>query len=144
MRIGNRMRMAAGALSMMLVPAAGFAGAPECSNHTLRGSYAFTIDGTIVAGPTQGLLRGLAMTEFDGEGGLTQVDFTTINGVAPWADWRPVAGTYEVNADCTGRAQLVPPVGPTLNLRLVVFDGGAQVATIVVGQATGSLGRKVR
>src|SRR6476619_774551 len=51
-----------------------------CSNRTLRGSYGFAIDGTIIAGPNRLLLRGLAMTEFDGRGSLTQVDFTTNNG----------------------------------------------------------------
>jgi hypothetical protein len=39
---------------------------------------------------------------------------------------------------------IVPVVGPTINLRLVVFDRGRQVATVVVGHATGSLGTKVR
>ena len=34
----------------------------RCSNRTLRGSYAFNIDGTIIAGPNRLLLRGLAMT----------------------------------------------------------------------------------
>jgi hypothetical protein len=118
---------------------------PDCSNRNLRGEYAFTIDGTILAGPTPLLLRGLAMTRFDGEGGLTQVDFATLNGVPGWPDWRPVTGTYEVDADCTGRAELVPPApAPSFRLRLVVFDRGRQVATIVEGNATGSLGVKVR
>ena len=52
---------------------------PRCSNRTLRGNYAFNIDGTIVAGTNRLLLRGLAMTQFDGRGNLSQVDFTTIN-----------------------------------------------------------------
>jgi hypothetical protein len=117
---------------------------PECSNHTLRGDYAFTIDGTILAGPARLLLRGLAMTHFDGEGGLNQVDFATIEGAPAWPDWRPATGTYHVNADCTGSAEIVPAAGPSIPLRLVLFDGGRQVATVVVGNATGSLGRRVR
>ena len=118
---------------------------PDCSNQTLRGDYAFTIDGTIFAGPTPLLLRGLAMTRFDGEGGLTQVDFATLNGVPAWPDWRPLTGTYEINSDCTGRGELVAPApAPALQLRFVVFDGGRQVATIVEGNATGSLGVKVK
>jgi hypothetical protein len=115
-----------------------------CSNHTLRGDYGFVIDGTIFAGPTSFLLRGVAMTHFDGHGGLTQVDFTTRNGAPTSPDWRPATGTYEVNEDCTGRAEIVPATGPPLDLRLVVFDGGRQVATVVVGNATGSLGTRVR
>ena len=116
---------------------------PDCSERTLRGDYAFEIDGSLLAGPVTGLLRGLAMTRFDGEGGLTQVDFTTLNGVPMFPDWRSVTGTYEVNADCTGRAELVPPPpAPALRLRLVVSDRGRRVATIVEGNATGSRGER--
>ena len=121
------------------------AAGPDCSNHTLRGDYAFEIEGTILAGPATGLLRGLAMTRFDGEGGLSQVDFATLNGAPMFSDWRPVTGTYELNADCTGRMELVPPApAPAFRLRLVVFDGGDRVATVVEGNATGSRGAKVR
>jgi hypothetical protein len=122
--------------------AAADAAAPPCSNHTLRGDYGFVVSGTILGGPAPVLLRGVAMTHFDGEGGLTQVDFATMDGVAGWPNWRPATGTYEVNADCTGRALIVPAFGPPLDLRLVVFDQGRQVATIVLGNATGSLGTK--
>ena len=46
----------------------------ECSDRTLRGDYAFVIDGTILTAPSPLLLRGVAMTHFDGHGGLSQVD----------------------------------------------------------------------
>lgn len=116
----------------------------ECSDRTLRGDYAFAIDGTILAGPSPLLLRGVAMTHFDGNGALHQVDFTTLNGVAAGADWRPATGTYEINADCTGKMQLNPAGAPPLNLRVVVGDRGRQIFTIVIGNATGSTGIKVR
>jgi len=117
-----------------------------CSNRTLRGNYGFEINGYIFP-PTGGplLLRGVAMTTFDGEGNLTQVDHATFNGIPRWQGWRPAAGTYEINADCTGTAQIVPNDGtPALNLHLVVFDHGRQVRTVVDGNATGSLGVRVR
>ena len=116
----------------------------DCSDRTLRGDYGFTIGGTILSGPAPLLLRGVAMTHFDGHGHLTQVDFTTLNGAATTPDWRPGTGTYEVNEDCTGRAEIIPATGPALQLRLVVFDGGRQVSTVVIGNSTGSLGTKVR
>lgn len=119
-------------------------GGSECSNHTLRGDYGFTIGGTILAGPAPVLLRGVAMTHFDGHGNLTQVDFITRDGVPAGPDWRPATGTYALNEDCTGSAVIVPVVGPPFNLRLVVFDRGRQVATVVIGNATGSLGTRVR
>ncbi len=124
---------------------AGSRSAPTCSSHTLRGDYGFTIDGQIVGGPFAGLLRGLAMTHFDGHGNLTQVDFATINGIPTGTEWRPGTGTYEVDANCTGKAEIEFTDGsPALHLRLVVVDGGREVLTIVEGNATGSRGVKVR
>lgn len=117
----------------------------HCSNRTLRGEYGFSIDGTVLAGtPNAFLLRGVAMTSFDGDGNLSQVDFATRNGVPLMPDWRPGVGTYQINADCTGTAQIIPGDGsPALNLRLVVVDRGREVRTIVVGNATGSVGIRV-
>jgi hypothetical protein len=117
----------------------------KCSNRSLKGDYGFSIDGTVLAGtPNAFLLRGLAMTRFDGRGNLSQVDFTTRNGAPVAPDWRPAIGTYEINADCTGAALITPADGgPALNLRLVVVDRGREVRTIVVGNATGSVGIRV-
>jgi hypothetical protein len=116
----------------------------ECSNRTLRGDYAFVIDGTILTATSPLLLRGVAMTHFDGNGNLSQVDFVTLNGVAGGTDWRPATGTYEIDPDCTGKAQILPVGAPPLNLRLVVGDRGRQLWTVVIGNATGSWGTRVR
>ena len=120
-------------------------GQSACGNHWLRGDYAFTIDGTILAGPSPVLLRGVGLTRFDGAGNLSQVDFVTNNGTPVSTDWRPATGRYEVNADCTGSAEIMRFDGsPDLRLRLVVFDRGAQVRTVVIGGATGSHGMRVQ
>jgi hypothetical protein len=120
-------------------------GGGRCTARTIRGDYGFSIDGTIAAGtPGAFLLRGVAMTHFDGRGNLTQVDFATRNGAPLFADWRPGVGTYELNPDCTGTAEIIQSDGsPTLHLRLVVMDRGRQIRTIVVGSATGSAGVRV-
>jgi hypothetical protein len=114
----------------------------RCTDGSIRGDYAFAIDGTILAGtPNAFLLRGVAMTRFDGEGNLTQVDFTTRNGLPMSADWRPGTGTYAINADCTGTAEIVPADGtPSVRLRLVVADHGREIRTVVIGNASGSVG----
>jgi hypothetical protein len=122
-------------------------GPPPCSNRTLRGDYGFAIGGTILPpSPAPALLLGgLAMTRFDGRGNLRQVDFVTVNGVPSGSDWRPATGTYEVNPDCTGTAEIHFTDGqPPLNLRMVVVDGGRQVMNIVEGNATGATGIRVR
>jgi hypothetical protein len=116
----------------------------DCSLRTLRGSYGFSVDGQILAGPRTGLLRAVAMTQFDGRGNLTQVDFATINGVPIGNDWRPATGSYRMNADCTGTAEIIPADGsPTLKLRLVVVRNGKEVRAVVEGNATGSIGVRV-
>jgi hypothetical protein len=121
------------------------AAAAMCSNRTLRGQYGFSIEGTILAGtPNAFLVRGVAMTHFDGEGNLSQVDFTTRNGVPFNSDWRPAVGTYNINPDCTGTAHIVQSDGtPSVDLRLVVVDRGREVRTTVVGNATSSVGISV-
>jgi hypothetical protein len=117
----------------------------RCSNRTLRGDYGFDISGTILAGPKAGLLRGVAMTHFDGDGNLSQVDFVTNNGVPGGPDWRPATGTYDLNPNCTGTAEIVFSDGsPTLHLWLVASDRGREIRTVVVGNPTGSAGTKVR
>jgi len=118
---------------------------PQCSNRTLSGAYGFSIEGTILAGtPGAFQVRGVAMTRFDGQGNLSQVDFTTRNGAPLTADWRPAMGTYEINSDCTGTALIVQSDGtPSVNLRLVVVDHGREIRTIVVGNSTSSVGIRV-
>jgi hypothetical protein len=123
---------------------AGLSSQARCSNRTLRGSYAFNIDGTILAGPNRLLLRGLAMTQFDGHGSLSQVDFTTIDGAPAGTDWRSGWGSYEINSDCTGTMEIIQSDGsPTLHLRLVVADHGRTIYNVVEGSPTGATGTKV-
>ena len=121
------------------------AASARCSNRTLRGQYGFSIEGTILAGtPNAFLVRGVSMTHYDGDGNLSQVDFTTRNGAPFSPDWRPGTGTYEINPDCTGTAQIIQSDGtPSVNLRLVVVDRGREVRATVVGNATNSIGKRV-
>jgi hypothetical protein len=122
-------------------------GPKTCSNRTLRGDYGFSIAGTILPpSPAPALLvRGLAMTSFDGHGNLSQVDFVTINGAPSGSDWRPGTGTYDVNPDCTGTAEIQFTDGqPPLHLRMVVVDGGRQVMNIVEGNPVAATGIRVR
>ena len=147
----NRLRftciaVAAGAL---LVPAAAFGQRGDhdgCSNETLRGDYGFRISGNILNSEGAPVVNreGVAMTHFDGNGGLTQVDFVMANGVPQPGAPDPVTGfhidewgTYTVNADCTGSAVIhfpVPPHGTSgaeLDLMFVLSEGGRKIHTIV-------------
>jgi hypothetical protein len=117
----------------------------SCSNRTLRGDYGFSIDGQILGGPSPILIRGVAMTSFDGHGNLRMIDFVTLNGVPASPDWRPATGTYDLNPNCTGTAEFDFGGGnPILRLRLVVADRGREIRTVVEsGPSAGSTGTKV-
>lgn len=122
----------------------------ECSNRALHGDYGFAIDGMLLGipgfPPGAGLpLRGVALTHFDGKGGLTQVDHIVVNGMPPPLDWTPGQGTYTVNPDCTGTAVInsaSSPSGP-LKLHLVVVRDGKEIRTVVDTNAVTSVGIKV-
>jgi len=106
-----------------------------CTNATLQGDYGFTVSGTRPPGPgatTVETVVGVAMTNFDGNGNLTQTDniHGSISGY-PSPD-RKGTGTYSLNADCTGTMQLSNPGSPTLTLAIVVVDNGNEVRTAVV------------
>ena len=111
-----------------------------CSNVTLHGNFAFTLTGQILAPPpAAGPVSGIARTEFDGQGNLTQIDHVVHNGVLPAEEWRPATGTYSINSDCTGwmtiNPQPVDPIdnSPELKLYIVITEGGREIRTVVAG-----------
>jgi len=107
--------------------------AGTCSNRSLRGNYGFTITGQLGQAPGPLIpLEGLALTHFDGKGGLSQADFFVFNGVPLDPNFvEGETGTYTVNADCTGTATIHFPNGQQLDLKLVVVKGGSEVHIVV-------------
>jgi hypothetical protein len=130
------------------------AGAQEtsCTNHTLKGDYAFTVSGQVFVPvkATDGTVTtvviqrdGIAMTHFDGEGNLSQVDFVESfplpNPPPPPPPTDPVTGfhteetgTYTVFADCTGTFTIkTPPTSPIVVVKFALSNGGRSIHTIV-------------
>jgi hypothetical protein len=106
--------------------------AKDCSNSTIRGSYAFTIRGTVLppGGPAL-LIDGIDNITFDGKGNFTQVDAVATNGnLAP--GWRPGTGTYSVNSDCTGTQTIEIPGQPDVHLQFIVAQSGNTIHQIVI------------
>lgn len=135
-------------ISSLLVPICGLAQSGDndgCSDATLHGDYAFRITGQVLppgAAPVQ--REGVAMTHFDGQGNLTQVDFVMSNGVPTGGLADPLTGfhtgetgSYKVYPDCTGTAEIhfpAPPnasSGATINLMFVLSNRGRKIHTIV-------------
>ena len=110
-----------------------------CSNRTIRGDYGFSIEGlALPGGPVALPMRGVALTSFDGKGGLTQVDHVVFNGMPPAQDWTPGKGTYTVNPDCTGSFQVnVPSTGDIVNVKFVVVRDGKEIHTVVTAPFNG-------
>jgi hypothetical protein len=102
----------------------------ECTNNTIKGSYAFIIHGQIFTPSGSLVVDGIAKTIFDGNGNLTQVDAVAVNG-NPLQVWRPGTGTYSVNSDCTGTMTLLIPGEPPLHLAILVSGSGDLIHTFV-------------
>jgi hypothetical protein len=116
---------------MVLVASSGaMAGSRECTDSTIKGSYAFTIHGQILMPGGPLLVDGIAKTTFDGNGELTQVSAVAINGNIPLI-WSPSSGTYTVNSDCTGTMTLVSTGQPTLHLAILVSQSGNHIHTVI-------------
>jgi hypothetical protein len=114
-----------------------------CALATLHGGYSFTISGQILGGPSPGPINGVAVTTFDGRGGLTQTDFVVKSGApaGPVGAFRSgESGTYAVNADCTGTFTIdFPDAVPKqqLVLMFVVADHGRRINTVVAALYVG-------
>ena len=163
----NKQRISMLATPLMIVcgllgsGASARAGSEEgaCSNRTLNGDYGFAIEGVILAIPGITLppggipLRGVAMTHFDGaansggpgKGTLNQVDHVVVGGMPPPVEWTPGHGTYAVNPNCTGTAQIIIPGNPLspVNLHFVVVRQGKEIHTVVNANAVTSVGIKI-
>lgn len=111
-----------------------------CNTQSLRGDFGLIASGVrrIPAGPFAGqneLVVGTAMRTYDGAGGFVEEgsglhgQLTGVTGGAGGA-----RGTYEVDANCTGRSILhvpVPGVPPILST-FVVVDGGREIREAVM------------
>jgi hypothetical protein len=121
---------------------------PQCSVRTLRGAYGFSVEGMFLPSGIQpgAVLRAVALTTFDGRGGMTQVDHYVVNGnpqTPPNNAWPASTGTYSVNPDCTGKMILnVPNLAPFISYFIVVKNG-RQIRTVLDNNAVSSVGVKV-
>lgn len=133
----------------------------RCSNASLHGDYAFTINGQVFPPGKPVITRdGIAKTHFNGYGMLTQVDFvmqypdmTGKSSPVPNGDEPDSAtdfnvgetGSYTVFPDCTGEITInFPPIGSggaVIKGRFVLSDDGRAIhTTIYFAQPPGAPG----
>lgn len=106
-----------------------------CTDQLIAGAYGFTVQGTKLGGlGPVGQQLGVAMTEFDGFGGLVQIDSIVIGGIETSDFTHPKAtGSYTVNPDCTGTFTINFTDGrPTIVTNFVVVDNGNEIDTVVI------------
>jgi hypothetical protein len=114
-----------------------------CSGATIEGSYAFRVSGELFTPGGLVYRDGIALTHFDGDHTLAQVDYVLANGL-PTAGPTDAngfhtdeTGTYRVHENCTGEAEIdfpTPPGGTSgavIKLFFVISDDGRQLNTIV-------------
>jgi len=120
--------------------------ARQCSNQTLKGTYANSLHGLVfipgVSAPL--VLAGVVKTTYDGNGTFTQVDAVGDNGSGVTPGWRPGSGTYSVNPDCTGTATIVIPGTADLHLQFVVSPSGNTLHFVVIDSGLATAGDSER
>lgn len=118
-------------LSLVLIRPA-FGSPATCSNATLQGSFGFVLSGKNIALSGDYVLVG--RFDADGKGGYQGNGSQSANGrVAHGA----FSGTYTVNADCSGTAQIVfADTGLKDKLDFVLVADGTELYLIDMGGKT--------
>lgn len=127
------------AMTLSAMSGAAWAGGGDdfgCSDATLKGLYAFGATayppGT---GQQPGVVAGIKI--FDGNGGLTQRDYTGGSMPAEFAPPGRETGTYTVDKDCTGNMEIdlnvpnTPPPHGVIKVLFVISDGGRHIHEVV-------------
>jgi len=120
----NRAGIVAAAATLLVSSPASHASTPApCSNASLRGDYAFQIDGTNANGP----FAAVGKSTYDGRGGVTGVFFMSSNGAIIPAHY---TGTYALRADCTAVKSANLDIGITVNFYFVVDSNLREIRMI--------------
>ena len=116
------------ALALGLAPTAKAAN-KGCSTASLKGTFAYTSTGFIVAAPIPALVgpgAAVGTQTFDGNGGVTFAFNSSQNGnIGPGT----ATGTYTVNPDCTGTFTEVTPMF-TSHYSFVIDESGAEFQAV--------------
>lgn len=122
-----------------------------CSVATLKGTFGLHGSGTRPVQPSGSseTHSTLALRSYDGKGGVKSwslVSQGSANGVSE-GDGTPMIGTYEVNADCTGKVTLTlrTPAGLVpLVAKFVIVNRGLEILEVPVTPGNVALARLQR
>ena len=99
--------------------------ARECSNASIKGTYGFSCEGTIVG---VGPLAAIGVFTADGKGNGSEVETLSVNGEISRGVVR--TDTYTVEADCTGSFVSTGPDGSVIHNDFVVADNEKEIRLI--------------
>lgn len=89
----------------------------ECSNASIKGSYALSCEGTVVG---LGPIAVIGVFTADGNGTGSEVETISFNGAI--SQGVPFTVTYNVNGDCTGSFVSTGPDGSVFHNNFVLDD----------------------
>jgi hypothetical protein len=101
-----------------------------CSVATLRGTYIYAQDGFTIAGDTAAQRTPFAQAgreRFNGDGTMSGVATANFSGTVVRVTY---AGTYTVQADCTGAVTFTDGDGVASHYDIAVEDGGAELGFV--------------
>ncbi len=111
------------ALALAIAPAAKAQINKGCNNSTLQGTFAYTVTGSFVAAPAPlGLYAEAGAQTFDGNGNTATTGMSNNNGSVSASN---TAGTYTVNADCTGTFTLQIAPGIASHYFFMIANNGS-------------------
>ena len=99
--------------------------AGECSNASIKGTYGFSCEGTVVG---LGPLAVIGVLTADGNGNGSEVETISFNGEI--SQGVPFTVTYTVNADCTGSFVSTGSDGSVFHNDFVIDDNKKEIRLI--------------
>ena len=99
--------------------------ARECSNASIKGTYGFSCEGTVVG---VGPIAVIGVFTADGNGNGSQVETLSLNGEISQGVFR--TDTYTVDADCTGSFVSTGPDGSVIHNDFVIDDNEKEIRLI--------------
>lgn len=103
----------------------------QCTNESLEGPFGYRGLGTVHVPPGSttivAYLAAVGRFVADGEGNITGHDVSNVSGAATP---RTFTGTYTVNRDCTGEAEITFAVGAPVTLFFVIVDRGEELRMV--------------
>jgi hypothetical protein len=102
----------------------------RCTNASLKGSYAFKVDGTNVSNPylPLGPFAAVGKNTYDGKGQMRGVITVSSNGSIIPATY---TGIYTVNANCTGVKSATLSIGAVVDFFFVIDDDLREIQMVV-------------